>query len=160
MVPSDYPLICKPFSDERAHETRRRVTPSHVSVFLLGYQPESAPDRQGGARGLAGKARGRGIATSTSSPSHILMWLYRGGRTKAFRLRSAPGHLILHAGGDRVQLELVSPCSRAAPEPPFGAARDREVLPARGPTIKAVGAMKAANENPSHRCRPSSVNHE
>ena len=46
MVPSDYPLICKPFSDERAHETRRRVTPSHVSVFLLGYPPESAPDRQ------------------------------------------------------------------------------------------------------------------
>ena len=47
-VPSDYPLICKPFSEERAHETRRRVTPSHVSVFLLGYPPESAPDRQKG----------------------------------------------------------------------------------------------------------------
>ena len=46
MVPRDYPLICKPFSEERAHETRRRVTPSHVSVFLLGYPPESAPDRQ------------------------------------------------------------------------------------------------------------------
>ena len=44
-MPSDYPLICKPFSEERAHETRRRVTPSHVSVFLLGYPPESAPDR-------------------------------------------------------------------------------------------------------------------
>ena len=45
MVPSYY-LITQPFSEERAHETRRRVTPSHVSVFLLGYPPESAPDRQ------------------------------------------------------------------------------------------------------------------
>ena len=46
MVPSYY-LITQPFSEERAHETRRRVRPSHVSVFLLGYPPESAPDRQG-----------------------------------------------------------------------------------------------------------------
>ena len=45
MVPSYY-LITQPFSEERAHQTRRRVTPSHVSVFLLGYPPESAPDRQ------------------------------------------------------------------------------------------------------------------
>ena len=44
LVPSYY-LITQPFSEERAHETRRRVTPSHVSVFLLGYPPESAPDR-------------------------------------------------------------------------------------------------------------------
>ena len=60
-VPSDYPLICKPFSEERAHETRRRVTPSHVSVFLLGYPPESAPDRHGasgGAHEAASSERG------------------------------------------------------------------------------------------------------